>query len=68
MQSATLSTGITLFAPLNSAVEIVEVARSISIITTMLLLTSYKLNKAGERHVVNVGCLLVSVFNPMNDY
>ena len=53
--TATLSTGITDFAPLYNAVAIVEVARSTSIITTMLLLISYRCNKAGEREVKRVG-------------
>jgi hypothetical protein len=47
----TESTGITHFAPLYSADAIVEVARNTSIITTTLLLRSYKCNITGERDV-----------------
>jgi len=42
-------------APLCNAAAMVEVARNASIITTMLLLTSYKFKSAGERHVYRDG-------------
>ena len=59
MQSVTADTGITSFAPLCRAVAMVEVALNTSMITTMLLLTSYKCNKAGEREVYKEGLLLL---------
>src|SRR5574343_2010649 len=59
MHLSTVSTGITLAAPLNSAVAIVEVARNTSITTTILLLTSYMSNNLGERIVCNSGFVLM---------
>jgi hypothetical protein len=47
----TESTGITHLAPLYKADAIVEVARNTSMITTTLLLRSYRCNKAGEMEV-----------------
>src|SRR6187200_977472 len=61
----TLSTGMTHFAPLNNAVAIVEVARSTSMITTMLLLISYKFNRAGENDVYRAGLLILMHYNKM---
>jgi hypothetical protein len=55
MHSATLSTGIILLSPLCKAAAMVEVARSTSMITTMLLLTSYRFNNAGDKQVKRVG-------------
>lgn len=51
-----------LLAPLCNAAAIVDVARNTSMITTMLLLTSYKFNNAGEREVNSVGLFKVSDF------
>jgi hypothetical protein len=55
MHRLTESTGIIVFAPLNNAVAIVDVARSTSIITTTALLRSYKCKRDGESEVYNVG-------------
>jgi Gpi18-like mannosyltransferase len=55
MHFGTLSTGIMHFAPLNKAVAMVEVARSTSMITTMVFLTSYKCSRAGDNEVYKVG-------------
>jgi hypothetical protein len=44
-----------LFAPLFNAVAMVEVARNTSIITTILVLTSYKCKRAGDKEVYNDG-------------
>ena len=52
----------TFLAPLNIAVAIVEVARKISIITTILDFTSYKCNKEGERQVLSEGVVFFSDF------
>jgi hypothetical protein len=51
MHSSTLSTGIISLAPLNKAVAIVDVALKTSIITTTLLLISYRFNNAGDKDV-----------------
>jgi hypothetical protein len=51
MHLVTLSTGIMHLAPLYKAVAIVDVALSTSMITTILLLTSYKFKRDGERDV-----------------
>jgi hypothetical protein len=42
---------------LYNAVVIVDVARSISIMTTTLLLTSYKCKRAGDKEVKRTGFL-----------
>jgi len=55
MHSATLSTGMILLAPLCKAVAMVEVARNTSMITTILLLTSYKCKSAGDKEVYRDG-------------
>src|SRR5450432_1137581 len=52
---ATLSTGTICFAPLFSAVAIVEVARNTSIMTTVAWDTLYKCSKAGDRDVCKKG-------------
>jgi hypothetical protein len=57
MQRETLSTGMTDFAPLYKAVAIVDVALNTSMITTILLLTSYKCKTEGERDVCKLGLL-----------
>jgi hypothetical protein len=62
MHSATLSTGIILLAPLCNAAAIVEVALNTSIITTILLLTSYKFKSAGDNEVCMDGLFGVCVF------
>jgi hypothetical protein len=59
MQRDTLSTGMTDLAPLNKAVAIVEVALNTSMITTTLLVASYKWRRAGESEVCKVGLLLM---------
>jgi hypothetical protein len=46
-------------APLYKAVAIVEVALNTSMITTILLLTSYKFKRAGERDVCRDGLLVM---------
>jgi hypothetical protein len=51
MHFATVETGITEVAPLNKAVVMVDVARSTSMITTTLLVMSYKSINAGDRQV-----------------
>jgi hypothetical protein len=51
MHLVTLSTGIMHLAPLYKAVAIVDVALNTSMITTILLLTSYKFKRDGERDV-----------------
>jgi hypothetical protein len=61
MALGTESTGMTDLAPLYKAAAIVDVARNTSIITTMLLLRSYKCNRAGERDVCRVGLLFIIV-------
>src|ERR1044072_2650371 len=61
--SSTDATGITLVAPLYSAVQIVEVALSTSIITTILFFTSYKCKSAGERHTSNEGRLVAVIYS-----
>jgi hypothetical protein len=58
MQSATLSTGITALAPLYKAAAMVEVARRISMITTVLLLMSYSFKSDGDKTVFREGTLL----------
>src|SRR5688500_2320147 len=65
MHFVTQSTGITHLAPLYKAVAIVEVALSTSMITTTLLLTSYKFKRGGERQVYSVGLLLLMQYNEM---
>jgi hypothetical protein len=55
MHSASLSSGTILLAPFASAVAMVEVARNTSMITTILVLTSYNCNNAGDRQVYNKG-------------
>jgi hypothetical protein len=55
MQAATLSTGIIHLAPLCKTVAIVEVALKTSMITTILLLTLYKCNRAGDSEVCKEG-------------
>jgi hypothetical protein len=52
---ATLSTGITDFAPLYKAAAMVEVALSTSIITTVLSEMSYRFNNDGDNTVFNEG-------------
>lgn len=59
MHRLTLSTGITHLAPLYKAVAIVEVALNTSIITTILLLISYKCTRAGESEVYRCGLSLI---------
>jgi len=59
MHRLMLSTGITHFAPLRKAAAIVDVALNTSMMTTMLLLTSYKCTNAGERQVKMDGLLLM---------
>ena len=55
----TESTGITDLAPLYNAEAIVEVALKTSIITTTLLLKSYRCNKAGDKEVLRVGLSVI---------
>jgi hypothetical protein len=59
MALGTESTGITHLAPLYNAAAIVEVALNTSIITTTLLLKSYRFNNAGEMQVWRDGLLLM---------
>ncbi len=59
LHSSTAATGITLDAPLNKAVAIVEVALKTSIITTAALFKSYKCKRAGESEVKIVGFLFM---------
>src|SRR5688500_8221505 len=54
---ATLSTGIIHLAPLYRAVAMVDVARNTSMITTRVLLISYKSSNAGDGDVYRVGLL-----------
>ena len=68
MHSATLSTGIMHLAPFSIALAIVDVARRMSMMTTTLLLTSYKCRRAGERIVYSAGFFFSGMcqqhFNP----
>jgi hypothetical protein len=56
MQRGTVATGMTAAAPLYKAVAMVDVALNTSMITTTLLLMSYKLRSAGDNEVKSFLC------------
>ena len=55
IHSATEATGMMHLAPLSSAAVMVDVARKMSMITTILSRVSYKCSNAGEKQTSNPG-------------